>query len=364
MSGMWGNNLKISIFGESHGNAIGVTIDGLPSGIDLDLCKIDKEMKRRAPGRNNLSTARKESDVPEILSGYFEGKTTGTPLCAVIRNVDTRSKDYGKLKDLMRPGHADYTGAIRYGGFNDYRGGGHFSGRITAPLVFAGAVCKQVLALKGIEIGAHINSIKNVKDKSFNYTSISKEDLQSFSTEELPLVDRSKEEEIRKTILDAKKKGDSVGGTIECAVVGIEPGIGNPFFDSVESILSHLLFSVPAVKGVEFGLGFGITEVYGSESNDDFYYEGDSVRTRSNNNGGILGGITSGMPIIFKVAIKPTPSISKQQDTVNIKEEKEDTLIIEGRHDPCIVQRAVPVVEAITAIGILDLIKERYGWQI
>jgi chorismate synthase len=361
---MWGNNLKISIFGESHGGAIGVTIDGLPSGIDLDLSKIDKEMKRRAPGRNNLSTARKESDVPEILSGYFEGKTTGTPLCAIIRNSDTRSKDYGKLKNLMRPGHADYTGAIRYGGFNDYRGGGHFSGRITAPLVFAGAVCKQVLALKGIKIGAHINSVKNVKDKGFNYTNISKEELASLSVKELPLVDESKEEAIRKTILDAKKMGDSVGGTIECAIVGVEAGIGNPFFDSVESTLSHLLFSVPAVKGVEFGLGFGIAEVYGSESNDDFYYDGSNVKTKSNNNGGILGGITSGMPIVFKVAIKPTPSIVKEQSTVNIKEEKDETLIVEGRHDPCIIQRAIPVIEAVAAIGILDLMKGRYGWQI
>lgn len=364
MSGMWGNNLKISIFGESHGIGIGVTIDGLPAGIELDLEKIDKEMKRRAPGRNNLSTPRKESDLPEILSGFFEGKTTGVPLTAVIRNSDTRSKDYGKLKDLMRPGHADYTGNIRYGGFNDYRGGGHFSGRITAPLVFAGAICKQVLDLKGIEIGTHINSIKNVRDKSFDYVNITKEELHKLSLKELPLIDESKEESIRKVILDARKEGDSVGGTIECAVLGIEPGIGNPFFDSVESTLSHLLFSVPAVKGVEFGLGFGITEIYGSESNDSFYYDGDKVKTHSNNNGGILGGITNGMPIIFKVAIKPTSSISKEQNTINLNEKKDETLVVQGRHDPCIVQRAIPVIEAVAAIGVLDLLKGRYGWQI
>ena len=359
MSGMWGNNLKISIFGESHGNAIGITIDGLPSGLEIDLEKIDKEMARRAPGKSSLSTARKEPDRPEILSGYFEGKTTGTPLCAIIRNSDTRSKDYGKLKDLMRPGHADYTGAIKYEGFNDYRGGGHFSGRITAPLVFAGAICKQILEKEGIVIGAHVKKIKNVSDESFDYTSISKEMLYKLNEKELPLINEAKEEEMRKVILEAKENGDSVGGVVECSIVGIEAGIGEPFFDSVESTLSHLLFSVPAVKGVEFGLGFDITELYGSEANDEFYYDGELVKTRTNNNGGILGGITSGMPIMFKTAIKPTASIIKEQKTINIKEKKNDTLVIEGRHDPCIVQRAIPVIEAVAAIGILDLIKER-----
>ena len=365
MSAVWGNNLKISIFGESHGGAIGINIDGLPAGIELDLEAIDKEMKRRAPGRNNLSTARKEGDVPEIVSGFFEGKTTGTPLCAIIRNSDTRSKDYGKLKDLMRPGHADYTGKIRYGGFNDYRGGGHFSGRITAPLVFAGAVCKQVLALKGIQIGAHIKSIKSEEDRAFDYTDISRKTLKALNDMEFPLLDTSKEESMREVILSAKKEGDSVGGTIECAIAGVEPGIGNPFFDSVESTLSHLLFSVPAVKGIEFGLGFDLTEMYGSESNDDYYYDDNNeVKTKTNNNGGILGGITNGMPIVFKTAIKPTPSISKKQKTINVGTKENDELIIEGRHDPCIVQRAVPVIEAVAAIGILDLLKERYGWQI
>jgi len=364
VSGVWGNNLKISIFGESHGGAIGITIDGLPSGVKLDLEKIDEEMKRRAPGRNNLSTARKEGDKPEILSGFFEGRTTGTPLCAIIRNSDTRSRDYGKLKDLMRPGHADFTGNIRYSGFNDYRGGGHFSGRITAPLVFCGAVCKQILSKKGIEIGAHIKSIKNVNDLSFNYVSISKEELNNLRKMELPIIDASKEETMRSTILEARKQGDSVGGIIECAAIGIEAGIGDPFFDSVESTLSHLLFSVPAVKGIEFGLGFGSTEIYGSENNDEYYYENEEVKTRTNNNGGILGGITNGMPIIFKVAIKPTPSISKEQKTINIKDKKNETLVIEGRHDPCIVQRAIPVIEAVTAIGLLDLLKGGYGCQI
>ena len=359
MSGVWGNNLKISIFGESHGNAIGITLSGLPTGIEIDFDEIDEEMKRRAPGKSKLSTARAEKDIPEILSGIFEGKTTGAPLCGIIRNGDTRSKDYGKLKDLMRPGHSDYTGNVRYDGFNDYRGGGHFSGRITAPLVFAGAICKQVLEGMGITIGAHVKSIKDVKDESFDYTSISKEHLRGLRNAELPLLDKSKEEEMRNVIVNAKTEGDSVGGVIECALVGIEAGIGDPFFDSVESTLAHLLFSVPAVKGVEFGLGFGITELFGSEANDSFYYEGDDIKTKTNNNGGILGGITSGMPVILKVAIKPTPSISKEQDTINLSSKKNDKLVVEGRHDPCIVQRAIPVVEAVVAIGILDLMKGR-----
>lgn len=365
MSGVWGNNIKVSIFGESHGTGIGITIDGLPSGVDIDLDKVYEEMKRRAPGKSPLSTARNEKDMPEILSGFFEGKTTGTPLCGVIRNGDTRSKDYGKLKSLMRPGHADYTGKIRYAGFNDYRGGGHFSGRITAPLVFAGAICKQVLEKKGIYIGAHIKSIKDVNDEPFDFTNITKEELLSLRNNELPLINKSKEDEMRNTIIEAKKDGNSVGGRIECAVIGMEAGYGSPYFDSVESTLSHLLFSVPAVKGVEFGIGFGITKLYGSESNDDFYYDNNgNVKTKTNNNGGILGGITSGMPIVFNVGIKPTPSISKEQDTVNVETKKDEKLVIEGRHDPCIVQRAVPVIEAVTAIGILDLIKERDGWRL
>ncbi|MCC0714399.1 chorismate synthase [Clostridioides sp. ES-S-0077-01] len=359
MSGIWGNNLKISIFGESHGNAIGINIDGLPSGIELDLDKIDKEMKRRAPGKNSISTSRNESDIPEILSGYFNGRTTGTPLCAIIRNSDTRSKDYGELKNLMRPGHADFTGHVRYSGFNDYRGGGHFSGRITAPLVFCGAICKQILLQKGIEIGAHIKKIKNIEDMSFDYVGITKQQLSNLQTLELPLLDLSKEEAMKNTIIDAKNQGDSVGGIVECAVVGVNVGIGNPFFDSVESTLSHLLFSVPSVKGVEFGLGFKLTDMYGSQSNDEMYYEGIQVKSKTNNNGGIIGGITTGMPIIFKVAIKPTPSISRQQNTVNIKYKKDDILSIKGRHDPCIVQRAIPVIEAVTAIGIFDLMKGR-----
>lgn len=356
MSGMWGNKLKVSIFGESHGAGIGITIDGLPSGIEIDMEEVLKEMARRAPGKSRLSTARKEGDQPEILSGFFEGKTTGTPLCAVIRNSDQHSKDYGKLKDLMRPGHADYPGFIRYNGFNDYRGGGHFSGRITAPLVFAGAVCKQILNIKGINVGAHVKSIGTIYDKSFDEVELTKELLDNLKINELPLLCSEKEEMMRNAILEARSDCDSVGGTIECTVIGIDAGVGNPFFDSVESTLAHLMFSVPAVKGIEFGKGFEMSELRGSQCNDEYYYDGDKVKTYTNNNGGITGGITNGMPILFKVGIKPTPSIAKKQRTIDIEEKKESELIIEGRHDPCIVQRALPVIEAVTAIGILELV--------
>ncbi|WP_196000117.1 chorismate synthase [Clostridium sp. 1001271B_151109_B4] len=356
MSGMWGNNIKISIFGESHGNAIGINIDGLPSGFEIDIDKIMIEMARRAPGKSPLSTPRKEGDIPEILSGYFEGKTTGTPLCAIIRNSNTKSKDYSKLKDVMRPGHADYTGAIRYDGFNDYRGGGHFSGRITAPLVFAGAICKQILESKGIVIAAHVNSIGSVKDESFLETDINDELLNSFKDKELPLINANLENVMREEVMNARKDGDSIGGTIECAILGVNPGVGNPFFDSVESTLAHLMFSVPAVKGIEFGRGFDISKMRGSEANDEYYLDGENIKTRTNNNGGILGGITNGMPIVFNVAIKPTASIFKEQKTVNIETMEETTLKIEGRHDPCIVQRALPVIEAVAAIGVLELV--------
>ena len=355
MSGMWGSKIKLSIFGESHGNAIGITIDGLPAGFSIDMDKIMMEMARRAPGKSSLSTPRKESDIPEILSGYFEGKTTGTPLCAIIRNSNTKSKDYSKLKDVMRPGHADYTGAIRYKGFNDYRGGGHFSGRITAPLVFAGAICKQILEVKGIIVSAHINSIGKIKDCSFLESDISDELLNSFKEKELPLINTKLEDEMRQEILRARSSGDSIGGTIECAILGVSPGIGDPFFDSVESTLAHLMFSVPAVKGIEFGKGFDISKMRGSEANDEYYLENGNIKTKTNNNGGILGGITNGMPIIFNVAIKPTASIFKEQNAVNIVTMEETTLCIEGRHDPCIVQRALPVIEAVASIGITEL---------
>ncbi|OPX48911.1 chorismate synthase [Clostridium thermobutyricum] len=358
MSGIWGRNLKVSIFGESHGTGIGITIDGLPSGFEIDLDKVNFEMGRRAPGKSPLSTARKEGDNVDILSGFFEGKTTGTPLCGIIRNKDNRSRDYGKLRDLMRPGHADYTGNIRYNGFNDYRGGGHFSGRITAPIVFAGAICKQILEKEGIKITSHVKSIGKVEDINFNPLEIEEEIMNNLLNMELPVLDKSVEEKMREEILNAKSEGDSVGGVIECAITGIKAGVGSPFFYSIESVIAHLLFSVPAVKGVEFGEGFNITKLRGSEANDSMYYDGDQVKTRTNNNGGVIGGISNGMPIIFRAGIKPTASIIKKQETINIKAKENEELVIEGRHDPCIVQRAIPVIECIAAIGILDLMKE------
>lgn len=358
MSGIWGRNLKVSIFGESHGTGIGITIDGLPSGFEIDLDKVNFEMGRRAPGKSPLSTARKEGDNVEILSGFFEGKTTGTPLCGIIRNKDNRSRDYGKLRDLMRPGHADYTGNVRYNGFNDYRGGGHFSGRITAPIVFAGAICKQILEKEGIKITSHVKSIGKVEDINFNPLEIEEEIMNNLLNMELPVLDKSVEEKMREEIINAKSEGDSVGGVIECAITGIKAGVGSPFFYSIESVIAHLLFSVPAVKGVEFGEGFNITKLRGSEANDSMYYDGDQVKTRTNNNGGVIGGISNGMPIIFRAGIKPTASIIKKQETINIKTKENEELVIEGRHDPCIVQRAIPVIECIAAIGILDLMKE------
>jgi len=357
LSGMWGNNIKISIFGESHGSAIGINIDSLPSGFTLDMNEIMREMKRRAPGKSNLSTLRKEDDEPEILSGYFEGRTTGTPLCAIIKNNDNKSKDYSKIKNVIRPGHGDYPGFVKYNGFNDYRGGGHFSGRITAPLVFAGSICKQILKKEKIEIVSHIQSIGEIKDKSFLDCDLDKELINSLKYEEFPLINKNLEDKIKNEILNAKKEGDSVGGVIECMILGVKAGIGSPFFDSVESTLSHLMFSVPAVKGIEFGRGFDITKIKGSKANDEYYLDEKKIKTKTNNNGGISGGITNGMPIIFRVAIKPTPSIYKEQGTVDIRTMEETALKIEGRHDPCIVQRALPVIEGVSAIGILDLIK-------
>ena len=360
MGATWGNKIKVSIFGESHGRAVGINIDGLPSGFILDEEKILFEMARRAPGKNNLSTARKEPDMPEILSGYFNGRTTGTPLSAVIYNQDTRSKDYDKTKDYLRPGHADYSGFVKYDGYNDYRGGGHFSGRLTAPLVFAGAICKQILESKGIKIVSHISSIKDIKDDDFNSLNFN-EDIENLKNEEIPLNNKGLEDKIRHEILQAKYNGDSVGGVIECMVYGLKAGVGDPFFDSVESTLAHLMFSVPAVKGIEFGLGFKMTEIFGSEANDEYYLDNENIKTRSNNNGGVLGGITNGMPVTFKVAIKPTASIAKIQNTVDINKKEEVSFRVEGRHDPCIVLRAIPVIEAVTAIGILNLIGESYA---
>lgn len=359
MGANWGHGLRLSIFGESHGKAIGINIDGLPSGIELDLESIARDMERRAPGRNRFSTQRKESDSFEILSGVYEGKTTGAPLCVIIRNEDKKSKDYSKLKEVMRPSHSDYPAYIKYRGGNDVRGGGHFSGRITAPLVFAGALAKSILSKKNIHVGAMIKSIKNIEIESPK--ELSKNIFEELARKEMAILDEKKISEVKEEIERARMNQDSVGGSIKCFAIGVPAGLGEPFFDSLESSIAHLAFSVPAVKGIEFGRGFDITKYYGSEMNDEYYYEDGKVKTYTNNNGGILGGISNGMPINFKVAIKPTPSISKPQKSINVKERENCELTIEGRHDPCIVPRAVVVIESIMAIALLDKIYEAGG---
>lgn len=323
--------MKHIIFGESHGPAIGVVLEHVPSGIVVDMDFIRAEMARRAPGKSPMSTARREADEPHILSGVFEGKTTGTPLCAVIENTDTRSKDYAKLKDLPRPGHADYSGHVRYEGCNDYRGGGHFSGRLTAPLVFAGALAKLILKEKGVTVSAVISNVGGVVDPT--------------------------PEQVEEIVLAAKGGLDSVGGAIRCTVDGLPAGLGAPDYGrNVEGIFSLQLYAVPAVKAVAFGAGFGFAAMRGSQANDPFYMDGDAVRTRTNHTGGVNGGITNGMPVIFEVAIRPTPSIAQEQDTVDLSTGRDAKLVIEGRHDPCIVHRAVPVIEAAAALAACELL--------
>ena len=357
MASDFGKKVKITIFGQSHSEAIGVVIDGLPLGEEIDLDAVQKFMERRAPGRNAYSTSRKEADLPRVVSGLFEGKTCGAPICAIIENTNTRSKDYDKLKDLPRPGHADFTAWVKYGGYNDHRGGGHFSGRLTAPLCFAGAVCKQILERKGIHVGTHILSIKGVKDIPFDAVEINAETLKAVAEKAFPVQDDMAGEEMQAAIAAAKGKGDSVGGIVECAITGLPVGVGEPMFDGLESVLAQAIFAIPAVKGVEFGAGFAVAELFGSENNDDFiYHEDGMVKTKTNNHGGSLGGISSGMPLVFRAAFKPTPSISMEQDTISISKRENDRLAVTGRHDPCIVPRAVPVVEAAAAVAILDLL--------
>ncbi len=358
MSATFGRNLRMTIFGESHGKGIGLVLDGLPPGTPIEEEFIKEEMARRAPGKNQMSTQRQEKDAFIIESGVFEGKATGTPLCVLIPNSDQHSKDYSLLKDVMRPGHADYAGKVRYKGFNDYRGGGHFSGRLTAPLVFTGAVAKTVLAQKGIVVGAHVARIGKITDDLFNPLGEMTERLMALRKFTLPVLDDGKASLMEAEIMAAREQMDSVGGIVEVMAVGMPPGVGDPFFDSLESRLSHALFSVPAVKGIEFGAGFALAARKGSEANDPMTFDKGKVRTTRNNNGGITGGITNGMPVLFRVAIKPTPSIGQPQQTVNVSEGKNTILVIKGRHDPCIVPRAVPVVEAVTAWILLDMLLE------
>ena len=347
--------MRYTIFGESHGPAIGVVLENVPSGLVLDMEAVAREMDRRAPGKNLLSTARREADAVKILSGLFEGRTCGTPLCGVIENTDTRSRDY--QNDLPRPGHADYAAHIRYNGCNDYRGGGHFSGRLTALLVFAGAVAKQILAQRGIYVGAHIRQIGPVEDERFDPVHTDPALFQTLAEKTFPTLSDLAGERMRKEIYDARERMDSVGGAIECAVVGMPAGLGSPDFGcNVEGILSQHLFAVPAVKAVEFGAGFGFAAMYGSKANDPLTMAGDRVETTTNHTGGINGGITNGMPIVFSVALRPTASISKPQQTISLSRQENAELVVHGRHDPCVVHRAVPVIEAAAALAMTELL--------
>lgn len=357
MSSVIGNKIRLSVFGESHGEAIGCVMDGLPAGVKLDMDEINREMLRRAPGRDKTSTPRRETDTPHILSGVLNDVTTGAPLAMIIENTNTKSGDYLNLMSVPRPGHSDYPAFVKYGGNNDVRGGGHFSGRLTAPIVFAGAVAKQMLAEKGIKIGSHIKKIGNVHDEPLDKNNISKELLERLSDNFFATIGGpEKEAEMRAVIEAARLQCDSVGGVIECAAIGMPVGIGGNMFDTVESRLSAALFGVPAVKGVEFGAGFGLAEMRGSEANDPYEMKAGKVALKSNNNGGVLGGMTSGAPIVFSVVIKPTPSISKPQESVNLQKMENETLVVKGRHDPCIVPRALPVIEGVCAFTLLDFI--------
>ncbi len=350
----FGSKIKISIFGQSHANAIGVCLDGLPSGFKIDTEKVQQFLSRRAPGKNNISTSRNEADKVEYISGLVDDTTTGAPVTAVIFNHDRHSKDYSELRTKMRPSHADYPANVKFGDSYDVRGGGQFSGRMTAPLCIAGAILLQMLEQKGIYIAAHVSSIGNVFDDKFDACN---DDLTDVSSKEFPVINDTVGEKMKALILEAKNNLDSVGGTIECKTVGLPAGVGEPMFDGLENIISRCVFAIPAVKGIEFGNGFECSNLFGSQNNDEYYFDDNkNVKTYTNNAGGICGGMATGMPVIFRVAVKPTPSIAKKQNTVNLATGQNDTLEIKGRHDPCIVQRAVPCIEAAMALAIAQLV--------
>lgn len=372
MSSEYGKNIRISIFGQSHSQGIGVVMEGIPAGERFDMEAVKAFMKRRAPGQNAYSTARKEEDLPEILSGLLPeeeepGTSSGTagclvscgaPICAVIHNRDQRSGDYSGLRDVPRPSHADYPAYVKYGNFHDIRGGGHFSGRLTAPLCFAGALCRQMLEKRGILLGAHIAAIGSVQDQPYDPVNLGPEVLLSAGAGDFPVNDPGQGEKMQDLIASAREEGDSVGGIIECAAIGLPCGLGEPMFDGVENKIAQIVFGIPAVKGLEFGEGFRAAALRGSEHNDPYEIAEGRVRTKTNHAGGILGGITTGMPLIFRAAVKPTPSITKEQASVSLSRMEETGLQIHGRHDPCIVPRAVPCMEAALAIALWDLYLE------
>lgn len=357
MKNTFGNSFCVTLFGESHGQAIGAVLDGLKPGEEIDLQKISALLKMRK-GAAAFSTKRNEKDEFKIVSGFFEGKTTGTPLCILIENNDTKSADYSEMKSVARPSHADYTAFLKYHGYNDYRGGGHFSGRVTAALTAAGAVALQILERRGVKIGTHILSCGEVSDRHFEKC---EEDFEKLSSLPLPVLDDSAREKIEERITAARKDGDSVGGVLETVVTGFPASVGEPWFDTVEGVLSHILFSVPAVKGVSFGAGFDFGKMTGSQANDPFIIKGGKVITETNRNGGINGGITNAMPIVINCAVKPTPSIYKTQKTIDFEKNEQTELLIKGRHDPAIIHKASVVVTAAAAIALLDLLSGRFG---
>lgn len=359
MSSTWGEKIRISIFGGSHTRAIGVNIEGLPSGEPICWEQVLGQMARRAPGQDPTATTRKEADTPQVLCGLLDGVTTGAPLCAIIENTNQRSKDYSSLRVLPRPGHADYTAYVKYGNHHDVRGGGHFSGRLTAPLVFAGAIARQLLQRRGILVASHVASIGEAQDQPFDPVSIPPQLLERLAGEYFPVIDAAAKERMRQVVEAARLDCDSVGGVVECAVTGLPVGAGEPMFGGAENRIASLCFGIPAMKGIEFGAGFDAARRWGSQNNDPFYYDAQGqVKTRTNHAGGILGGITNGMPLVFRAAFKPTPSIAQEQDTVNLETGQNATLSIHGRHDPCIVPRAAAAVEAAACVAVLELLAE------
>lgn len=354
MSSETGKKIKVSIFGESHGTAIGAVVDNLPAGEKIDLEELQSFMKRRQGGNNKYSTPRKEADVPEIISGVKDGFTTGAPLCLIIKNENTRSQDY-KI-DIPRPGHADFTAYTKYAGFCDLRGGGHFSGRLTAPICAVGGILLQILKRRGIDIVAHLLSVGDVCDDKINSLSLDTQQRDKIKSGEFPTFSAPAGDKMQDLIIGVREEGDSIGGCVECGIYGMAAGLGNPMFEGVENVIAASVFGIGGVKGIEFGNGFESTKLHGSENNDEFYMDSDTIKTRTNNHGGLLGGITTGMPVVFNVAFKPTPSISKQQKSVSFTKKEDTALSVKGRHDPCIVVRAVPCIEAISAIAISDFL--------
>lgn len=360
MKNTFGNNLSITISGESHGDSVTAVLDGIPAGTDIDIDYIKSRLALRRPS-GNISTKRQENDEFSVTSGVFEGKATGAPICIVIPNCDKKSNDYGKLRYIFRPGHADFAANEKYHGFQDYRGGGHFSGRITVGLVAAGAICLSLLKSKGIIIGTHMYSCGGIYDRVFdNYF----EDILKVSEMNFPVLDEGQGNKMKLAIENAATDKDSIGGILETAIIGLPSGLGEPWFDSFESMMSHILFSIPAIKGVEFGMGFKFAEMRGSEANDPLAVKDGKIITLTNNNGGINGGITNGMPVVYKCVIKPTPSIAKEQDSVSVDTLQNEKITVQGRHDPCIVHRAASVVNACSAIAVTDMLLSKYGTEL